>query len=79
VFACSPEGQQYPGLYKKRVTSREREVIVPPLVRQDLCYMLGRFFFTQRIVRYWNRLLSEVVDAPSMEMFKYRLEGALGL
>ena len=25
----------------------------------------------------WNRLLREVVDAPSPEMFKVRLDGAL--
>ena len=34
-------------------------------------------FFTVRLVRYWNRLPREVVDAPSLEAFKARLEGAL--
>ncbi|GAB0185854.1 hypothetical protein GRJ2_001050700 [Grus japonensis] len=35
-------------------------------------------FFTVRVVRYWNRLPREVVDAPSLEMFKTRLDEALG-
>ena len=35
-------------------------------------------FFTRRQVRCWNRLPREVVDAPSWEVFKARLDGALG-
>ena len=35
-------------------------------------------FFTERVVRYWNRLPRKVVDAPSLEMFKAKLDGALG-
>ena len=35
-------------------------------------------FFTVRVVRHWNRLPREVVDAPSLEMLKARLDGALG-
>ncbi|KFV12459.1 hypothetical protein N340_06516, partial [Tauraco erythrolophus] len=34
--------------------------------------------FTQRVVRYWNRLPREAVDAPSLEVFKARLDEALG-
>ena len=37
-----------------------------------------RNFFTQRVVMHWNRLLKEVVDAPSLEAFKARLDVALG-
>jgi len=33
-------------------------------------------FFTVRVVRHWNRLPREAVDAPSREGFKARLDGA---
>ncbi|KFV39320.1 hypothetical protein N341_09680, partial [Tyto alba] len=34
-------------------------------------------FFTMRVVRHWHRLPREAVAAPSLEMFKARLDGAL--
>ena len=34
-------------------------------------------FCTVRAERHWNSLPSEVVDAPSLEAFKARLDGAL--
>ena len=36
----------------------------------------GRFF-TMRVERCWNRLPRLVVDAPSLEVFKAGLDGAL--
>ena len=50
------------------------------------CFKLeeGRFipyirkeFFTVKIVRHWNRLPREVVDAPSLEELKARLDEVL--
>ena len=38
---------------------------------------IGKKFFIVRVVRHWNRLPSEVVDAPSLEAFKARLSGTL--
>ena len=32
---------------------------------------------TVRVVTHWNRLPKEAVDAPSVEAFKTRLDGAL--
>ncbi|KFV10815.1 hypothetical protein N340_13807, partial [Tauraco erythrolophus] len=34
-------------------------------------------FFPLRVVKYWNRLSREVAAAPSLEVFKARLDEAL--
>ena len=34
-------------------------------------------YFTMRLVRHWDRLPREVVDAPTLELLKVRLDGAL--
>ncbi|KFV80767.1 hypothetical protein N308_11879, partial [Struthio camelus australis] len=38
---------------------------------------LRRNFFPGRVTEYWNRLPREVVESPSLEIFKTRLDTIL--
>lgn len=38
-----------------------------------------RSFFTEKVVRNWNRLLRQVVESPSWEVFKEHVDVHLGI
>ena len=46
-------------------------------IRGDIRPDIRKAFFTMRVLKHWHRLPRELVDTPSLETFKVRLNGAL--
>jgi len=76
--------QYLKGAYRKDGEGRFIRVCSDRTRRNGCKLKEGRFrlhirkkFFTMRVVRYWHRLPREAVAAPSLEVFKVRLDAAL--
>ena len=76
--------QYLKGAYKQEGSQLFERVDNSRTIRNGFKLKEGRFksdirvFFTVRVVRCRNRLPREAVDAPSLEVFKARLDEALG-
>jgi len=46
-------------------------------IRGGSDWTLGKNFFTERVVKHWNRLPRAVEESPSLEVFKKRVDMAL--
>jgi len=64
------------GLFSQVTSNRTRE--------SSLSWRQGRFrldikknFFTERVIKQWNRLPRELVESPSLEVFKKHTDIAL--
>ncbi|KFV78399.1 hypothetical protein N308_05559, partial [Struthio camelus australis] len=48
------------------------------LNHRQFCLNVRKNFFTVRVTEHWHRLPREVVESPSLEIFKSHLDTILG-
>ncbi|KAK4820037.1 hypothetical protein QYF61_017850 [Mycteria americana] len=65
------------GLEHKSYEERLRELGLFSLEKRRPKLDIRKNFFTERVVRHWNRLPREVAESPSLEVFKRRVDVVL--
>ena len=69
--------------WKMELASSKRCTVMAQEAADTSCNMVNSIFQikgeknTMRVVKHWNRLLGEIVESPSLEMFRTPLDVAL--